>query len=417
MKPSRRSKLKGTKVLLGITGSIAAYKGVELLRELTERGATVTVCMTRAAREFVTPLTFEILSGRTVLTDLFLSPIEKTADLAPSETSSMVRHIEASAGSDLVLIAPATGNIIGKVAAGIADDLLSSIVMAAEGKVVFAPAMNVRMWENPIVQQNVARLRSMGYAFVEPESGALACGEEGKGRFAPIERIVTELETLLGDRKTLAGTRVLVTAGRTEEPIDDVRYVSNRSSGRMGHAMASAARDMGASVTLVNGRVSVEPPSGVKLLNVRTAAEMRKAVTAAFRGTDVVVATAAVSDFTPSRTEKGKISRSDEGLTLKLKGTRDILGELGKKKGKKLLVGFAVEVEEEVARAKNKLKKKNLDLVVVNNPLVEGAGFEQDTNVVSIIDRKGRVAKLPLMSKYEVAREVLERVAALRKRG
>ncbi|KPJ59428.1 MAG: hypothetical protein AMJ46_11335 [Latescibacteria bacterium DG_63] len=412
-----RPKLKGTRVLLGITGSIAAYKGVELLRELTKRGARVTVCMTSAARQFISPLTFEVLSGNSVLIDLFTSPPKTTADLAPSEASSRVKHIEASTDSDLILIAPATANIIGKVASGIADDLLSSIVIAAQGKVVFAPAMNVRMWENPIVQENVARLRSLGYCFVEPESGALACGEEAKGRLAPIEKIVEELELLLRDRNALSGTRVLVTAGRTEEPIDDVRYISNRSSGKMGHAIASAARDMGAQVTLVSGRVSVEPPSGVKLVTVRTAADMRTAVMAAARNATMVVMTAAVSDFAPARTEKGKIPRSGEGLTLKLRGTRDILGELGKKKGKKLLVGFAVEVEKEVARAKEKLKKKNLDLIVVNNPLLEGAAFEEDTNIVSMIDRRGRVEKLPRLSKYEVAREVLKKALTLRKKG
>lgn len=412
-----RSELKGKRILLGITGSIAAYKGVELLRELTERGATVTVCMTEAAREFISPLTFEVLSGNSVLTDLFTSPAKKTAELAPRETSSTVQHIEASADSDVIVIAPATANIIGKIASGIADDLLSSIVMAAEGKVVFAPAMNVRMWENPIVQQNVARLRSLGYGFVEPESGALACGEEGKGRLAPTDLIVGELEVLLRDTRILSGTRVLVTAGRTEEPIDEVRYISNRSSGRMGHAIASAARDMGATVTLVSGRVSVDAPSGVKLVTVRTAAEMRKAVMTTARKASIVVMTAAVSDFAPARTEKGKISRSAEGLTLRLRGTRDILGELGKKKGKRLLVGFAVEVENEVARAKEKLKKKNLDLIVVNNPLLEGAAFEEETNIVSMIDRKGRVVKLPLLSKYEVAREVLKKALTLRKKA
>ncbi|UCF78479.1 MAG: bifunctional phosphopantothenoylcysteine decarboxylase/phosphopantothenate--cysteine ligase CoaBC [Candidatus Eiseniibacteriota bacterium] len=415
MTPVGGSEFKGKRVLLGITGSIAAYKGVELLRELTSRGATVTVCMTRAAREFVAPLTFEVLSGRGVLTDLFASPPEETAGLGPRETTSSVQHIEASAGADVVLIAPATANIIGKVASGIADDLLSSIVMAAKGKVVFAPAMNVRMWENPVVQENISRLRSLGYCFVEPDTGALACGEEGKGRLAPTERIVSEVEQLLRDRRTFSGTRVLVTAGRTEEPIDHVRYVSNRSSGKMGYALASAARDMGADVTLVSGRASVPPPSGVKLVSVRTAAEMRKEVMAAARKAAVVIMTAAVSDFAPARQEKGKIPRGSGELTLRLRGTRDILGELGKKKGKRFLVGFAVEVDEEIARAKTKLKKKNLDLIVVNNPLLEGAAFEGDTNIVSMIDRRGRVEKLPRLSKYEVAREVLKKILTLRK--
>ena len=416
MNPAGQSVLKGKRVLLGITGSIAAYKGVELLRELTKRGATVTVCLTRAAREFVSPFTFEILSGGRVLTDLFGSPLEKTAGLSPEGSPSMVQHIEAAAGSDLILVAPATANIIGKVAAGIADDLLSSIIMAAEGKVIFAPAMNVRMWENEIVRHNVGRLGSLGYVFVEPESGALACGEEGKGRLASIETILKEVELVFGEKKPLSETNVLVSAGRTEEPIDEVRYISNRSSGKMGYAIASAARDMGARVTLVSGRVSVEPPRGIRLVSVRTSAEMRKAVLSGARNADLVIMAAAVSDFAPVSAEKGKIPRNAEGFTLNLRGTRDILGELARKKGKKILVGFAVEVKNELERGKEKLRKKNLDLIVVNNPLVEGAGFEEDTNIVTMIDRRGNIERLPRLPKYEVAREVLKRAVALGKK-
>ncbi|MCX5800100.1 MAG: bifunctional phosphopantothenoylcysteine decarboxylase/phosphopantothenate--cysteine ligase CoaBC [Candidatus Eisenbacteria bacterium] len=416
MSPADQSVLKGKRVLLGITGSIAAYKGVELLRELTKRGATVTVCMTRAAREFVTPLTFEVLSGGRVLTDLFGGSVENTAGLGPEGAPSAVQHIEAAAGSDLILVAPATANIIGKVAAGIADDLLSSIVMAAGGKVLLAPAMNVRMWENEVVRQNVARLRSLGYKFVEPESGALACGEKAKGRLASVETILREVELVLGGTKPLSNVNVLVTTGRTEEPIDDVRYISNRSSGKMGHAIASAARDMGARVTLISGRVSVESPRGVRLVNVRTSAEMRKAVLSSVRNADLVIMAAAVSDFAPASVERGKIPRSAEGFTLKLRGTRDILGELGQKRGKEVLVGFAVEVKDELERGKAKLRKKNLDLIVVNNPLLKGAGFEEDTNIVTMIDRRGSVERLPLLPKYEVAREILKKALALRKK-
>jgi phosphopantothenoylcysteine decarboxylase/phosphopantothenate--cysteine ligase len=272
------------------------------------------------------------------------------------------------------------------------------------------------MWENKIVRHNVGRLGSLGYGFVEPESGALACGEEGKGRLAAVETILKEVERVFGEKKPLSDINVLVTAGRTEEPIDEVRYVSNRSSGKMGYAIASAARDMGARVTLVSGRVSVEPPQGVKLLSVRTSAEMRKAVFSSVRNADVVVMAAAVSDFAPASTEKGKIPRSAEGFTLKLLGTRDILGELAHKKGKRILVGFAVEVKNELERGKEKLRKKNLDLIVINNPLVEGAGFEEDTNIVTMIDRRGRIERLPLLPKYEVAREVLKKTLVLRKK-
>jgi phosphopantothenoylcysteine decarboxylase/phosphopantothenate--cysteine ligase len=328
----------------------------------------------------------------------------------------MVQHIEAAAGSDLILVAPATANIIGKVSAGIADDLLSSIIMAAECKVIFAPAMNVRMWGNEIVRQNVARLCSLGHGFIEPESGVLACGEEGKGRLASIETILKEVELVFGEEKPLSDTNVLVTAGRTEEPIDEVRYISNRSSGKMGHAIAAAARDMGARVTLVSGRVSVPPPRGVRVVSVRTSAEMRKAVLSSARNADLVIMAAAVSDFAPASAEKGKIPRSTEGFTLKLRGTEDILGELARKKGKRILVGFAVEVENELERGKQKLRKKNLDLIVINNPLVEGAGFEEDTNIVTMIDRRGSVESLPLLPKYEVARKVLKRALALRKK-
>jgi len=416
MNPAGPSVLKGRRVLLGITGSIAAYKGVEILRELTKRGATVTVCLTKAAREFVSPFTFEILSGGRVLIDLFGSPLEKTAGLSPEGSPSMVQHIEAAAGADLILVAPATANIIGKVAAGIADDLLSSIIMAAECKVIFAPAMNVRMWGNEIVRHNVGRLGSLGYGFVEPESGTLACGEEGKGRLASIETILKEVELVFGEKKPFSEINVLVSAGRTEEPIDEVRYISNRSSGKMGYAIASAARDMGARVTLVSGRVSVEPPRGVRLVSVRTSAEMRRAVFSGARNADLVIMAAAVSDFAPASAEKGKIPRSAEGFTLNLRGTRDILGELARKKGKKILVGFAVEVKNELERGKEKLRKKNLDLIVVNNPLVEGAGFEEDTNIVTMIDRRGNVERLPRLPKYEVAREILKRALALGKK-
>jgi len=422
--------LAGKRILLGITGSIAAYKAVELLRELTKRGARVTVCMTKAAREFITPLTFEVLSGSKVLLDMFASVAEETAELGPEQwtgrtpgqqpvhtpgqPSRSVQHIDAVADSDLILVAPATGNMIGKVASGIADDLLSSIIMAAGGKVAFAPAMNVRMWENPIVRANVERLRSLGSSFIEPESGELACGETGKGRLAAVESIVRAVEALLGEEKPLSGVRILVTAGRTEEPIDDVRYISNRSSGKMGYSLASVARDMGGDVTLVSGPASVEPPAGVRLVRVRTAGEMRSAVRAGASRADMVFMVAAVSDFTPVGARKGKIPRETGELALEFRRTADILGEVGRKKGKKLLVGFAVETEDEVRRGKEKLRKKNLDLIVVNNPLIPGAGFEVETNVVTLIDRGGRIERLPLMSKRDVAKEVLRKALSLK---
>lgn len=407
------SELEGKRVLLGITGSIAAYKAVELLRELTKRGASVTVCMTKAAREFVTPLTFEVLSGNRVLTDLFASSAETVAELGPEHASRAVQHIDAVADSDVVLVAPATGNIIGKVASGIADDLLSSIIMAAGGKVVFAPAMNVRMWESPVVKANVERLSSLGYGFIQPESGELACGETGQGRLASLESILDQVEAMLEEKRLLVGKSVLVSGGRTEEPIDDVRYISNRSSGKMAYALAAAARDMGADVTVVSGRTSVSPPHGVTLVNVRTASEMRERVVSNARGADMVFMVAAVSDFTPVAHRRGKISRDTEQLEISFRRTPDILAELGRKKGKRLLVGFAVETENAVRRGREKLKKKNLDLVVVNNPLVAGAGFEVDTNVVIMIDRFGKVQELPLMSKRDVAIEVLKKSVTL----
>jgi len=422
--------LTGRKILLGVTGSIAAYKAVDLLRELTKRGARVTVCMTAAARQFVAPLTFEVLSGGRVLTDMFESAAGQVSELGPErepgrvpgsepapaagQSSRPVQHIDAVADSDLMLVAPATGNIIGKVASGIADDLLSSILMAAGGRVMFAPAMNVRMWENPVVRANVERLRSLGCSFVEPESGELACGETGKGRLAAVETIVAAVEALLAEKKPLSGVKILVTAGRTEEPIDEVRYVSNRSSGRMGYALASAARDMGGDVTLVSGPTSVEPPAEMKCVRVRTAAEMRSAVRTAAARADMVFMVAAVSDFTPASAKKGKIPRDTGRLEIELRPTEDILGEVGRRKGKKLLVGFAVETGDEVRRAREKLRKKNLDLIVVNNPLVPGAGFDVGTNVVTMIDRAGKVERLPLMSKREVAKEVLRKAVSLR---
>lgn len=415
-KPTVRSELDGKKVLLGITGSIAAYKGIEILRELTKRGAEVTVCMTKAAREFVTPLTFEILSGAKVLTELFASATEETTGLSPEAASRKVQHIEVVAGSDLILVAPATANIIGKVASGIADDLLSSIIMVAGGRVVFAPAMNVRMWENPVVRANTERLRSLGYGFIEPESGELACGEMGKGRLAPVENIVDGVEGMLRESRLLAGKKVLVSGGRTEEPIDDVRYISNRSSGRMAYAMASIARDMGGIVTLVSGPTSVDPPPGVTVVKIRTGSEMRDRVLSNARAADIVFMVAAVSDFAPQTRHKGKIPRATGELELKFRRTPDILEELGRRKGKKLLVGFAVETENELKNAKEKLEKKNLDLIVVNNPRVEGAGFDVETNIVTMIDRRGGVERLPLMSKHEVARQVLRKTMSLRSR-
>ncbi len=394
--------LKGKKIILGVTGGIAAYKAAELVRELVRAGAEVFVVMTRSAQAFITPLTFQTLSGNKVTTELF-SLIEE----------SEIGHIALADRAELLVIAPATANIIGKIAGGIADDMLTTIVMATKAPVLLAPAMNVHMWENPICQENIQKLRSRGFHFIDPEAGDLACGYEGKGRLAEVPAIVEEIRSILSP-KDLSGETLLVTAGPTEEPIDPVRFLSNRSSGKMGFAVARAARRRGAQVILVSGPSALPVPSGVKFIPVRTAAEMREAVLGSLPGVSMLVMAAAVSDYRPKGTSPEKIKKSRAELTLPLELNPDILHEAGQRKEKRLLIGFAAETESLLANARKKLEEKNLDLIVANDVRLPGAGFQVDTNVVKLIDRSGKVEELPLMSKEDLADCVLDRVLLLR---
>ncbi len=393
---------QGRRILLGVTGGIAVYKSCELLRALKREGAEVRVVMTKAACQFVTPLTFETLSENPVLTELF-----------PTAGKGGTVHIEAARWPEVVVIAPATANCVAKVAAGLADDLLTTLIAATTAPVVFCPAMNKEMYAKPVFRRNVERLRELGYVFVDAEVGELACGEEGWGRLADKERIVDALKSVLLGSKELEGRRVVVTAGRTEEDIDPVRFVTNRSSGKMGFALAEVAALMGAEVHLVTGPSAERPFSGVHCQRVRTSAEMAEAVRMAVMEADVLVMAAAVADFRPKQVSPHKLKKGLERVALELERTEDILANVGRHKDRRVLVGFAVETQNELENATAKLNAKNLDMIVLNNPLEPGAGFGTDTNKVTLIMRDGTVLRLPLMSKREVARTILLHVVEL----
>lgn len=399
-----KDQMKKKSIVLGVTGSIAAYKAAEIASLLVKKGHDVHVVMTRAAMEFITPLTLQAISRHPVYTEMFAAPRKWE-----------IEHISLAQQADLVLVAPATANIIGKVAGGIADDLLSTTIMATKAPVVFAPAMNTGMYENPVFQQRMRFLQDFGYIFLEPEEGRLACGASGKGRLPAPERIVSDIENILYRQEELAGRHVLVTAGPTREPLDAVRYLSNHSSGKMGYALAEEAKKRGARVTLVSGPTRLEPPQGVNLIPVETAEEMLNAVKDIFPAVDVVIKAAAVADFRPSRVASGKIKKGMANLLLELERTPDILEYLGQHKANQILVGFAAETEELLANAAEKLTRKNLDLIVANDLTEEGAGFEVDTNVATILYPGGAAVKLPCMTKKELAGMILDRVAKLLK--
>lgn len=396
--------LKDKKIILGISGGIAAYKSAELCRRLKKLGAEVRVVMTEAGTKFITPLTMETLSENEVITEMF-----------PQHRMVGTQHISLAQWADLILVAPATYNLIGKIASGIADDILTTVISSTKAQVVFAPAMNVNMYENRICQENIEKLKKLGYRFIEPGIGDLACGDVGKGRMAEPEEIANEVVKLLGEKKELVGKTITVTASRTEEPLDAVRVLTNPSTGKMGYAIAEEVFGRGAKVTLISGPSNLTPSSGINLIKVRTAQEMHRAVKKHFEKSNVLIMTAAVSDFAPQRVRVGKIKKEDAEINLKLKPTPDILKEIGKKKGKRVLVGFAIETEDEIKNAKLKLKEKNLDLIVVNNPNLQGAGFGVDTNIATIIDKKGKIEKLPLMSKKELAGRIIDRVVKVLK--
>jgi len=389
-------------LVLGVTGGIACYKAVELVRLLVKDGFVVQVIMTRGAMEFVTPLTFQTLSGMPVATETFNLTQE-----------SEIGHINLADNADLFVIAPATANVIGKVAAGIADDLLTTVLMATKAPVLIAPAMNIHMYENPILQENVRKLRRLDYHFIEPAEGYLACGYEGKGRLPEPEKILEEIRRLL-KKKDLVGEKLLITAGPNREPLDPVRYLSNRSSGKMGYALARAAIRRGAEVALISGPTELEPPAGARLTSVTTAAEMRHAVLEEFSGCTAVIMAAAVSDYRPVDFAHKKIKRGKGPIELRLEPNPDILQEISARKNGKMLVGFAAETGELVANAAKKLKDKNLDMIVANNVSEAGAGFDVDTNVATILDRDGTVRSLPLMSKDELAEQILDHLLVLK---
>ena len=395
--------LKGRKIVLGVTGGIAAYKAAELVRELVKAGAELHVVMTRNAQAFITPLTFQTLSGNPVTTELFNL-------IAESE----IGHIALADRAEVLVIAPATANIIGKIVAGIADDMLTTIVMATQAPVLLAPAMNVHMWENPICQENIQRLRSRGYHFIDPEAGELACGYEGKGRLAEIPAIVEEIRVLLSP-KDFSGENILVTAGPTEESIDTVRFLSNHSSGKMGFALARAARRRGAEVTLISGPTALSVPPQIKYIAVRSAAQMREAVLNHLESASILIMAAAVSDYRPKQRAPEKIKKSKLETVLELELNPDILAEAGKKKNSRIMVGFAAETENLLQNTREKLEKKNLDLIVANDVTLPGAGFKADTNIVKIMDRSGKVEELPLMTKEDLADCILDRIALLKK--
>ena len=390
-------------VVLGVTGCIGAYKACEVLRELQRRDVDVRVVMTAAATRFVTPMTFEALSRHPVFHDQWALG-----------ASGEIPHISLADEADLLLVAPATANIVGKFARGIADDALSTLYLATRAPVVIAPAMNVNMFEHPAVQENLATLRARGTSVVEPGEGYLACGWLGKGRLAEVGEIVEAALSVLRRRRDLEGETVLVTAGPTVEDIDPVRFVSNRSSGKMGYRLAEAARDRGARVILVSGPTSLAAPHGVEVVGVRSAEEMQRAVADRVFSATVVIAAAAVSDYRPAETSASKVKKTDGGATLALVRTPDILKGLGEAKGGRVLVGFAAETEDLVANARKKLEAKNLDLIVANDVTAPGTGFGGDTNAVALVRRDGSRVDVPLASKREVAERILDEVRALR---
>jgi len=395
--------LKDRNIVLGVTGGIAAYKAAELVRELVRAGAKVHVVMTQSAQAFVTPLTFQTLSGNPVITELF-SLIEE----------SEIGHIALADKAEVLVIAPATANMIGKIAGGIADDMLTTIVMATKAPVLLAPAMNVHMWENPSCQENIQKLRSRGFHFIDPEPGELACGYEGKGRLAEVSAIVEEIRAILSPQD-FARETVLITAGPTEESIDPVRFITNRSSGKMGFAMAHAALRRGAEVILISGPTALPPPPKVKFIGVRSTAQMREAVLTNLKNASILLMAAAVSDYRPRQAAAGKIKKSQAEMVLALERNPDILAEAGRQKDHRILVGFAAETENLLRNARSKLKEKNLDLIVANDVTLPGAGFEVDTNIVKFLDRSRKVEELPLMTKEELADRILDRVAQLKK--
>ena len=396
------------RITLGVTGGVAAYKAAELVRRLQQDGFTVQVVMTRSAREFVTPLTFAALSGQKVITDLFAE------SGGEANLESAIEHIAVAQRTDLLLVAPATADVIAKFARGIADDFLTTLHLASTAPVVLAPAMNVNMWNHPATQKNIEMLRARGVHIVHPDEGYLACGMTGPGRLAGQEAILATVREALKIRRDLEGETVLVTAGPTCEDLDPVRYITNRSSGKMGYAVADAAARRGARVVLISGPTALDTPAGAERVNVRTALEMQQAVRQHFSDASIGIFAAAVADYRPAEPSSQKFKRSKDSLTLHLEPNPDILATAAAGKGGRLVVGFAAETDHVAENARKKLAAKNADLIVANDVTAEGAGFDLDTNVVTLFARDGRDLPLPKMTKHEVADRILDEVVRLR---
>ena len=395
--------LKDKTVVIGVSGGIAVYKTLDVVSRLRKLGVNVNVIMTKSATEFVTPLSFQSLSQNYVVCDMFEDP--KTWD---------VEHISLAKRADVFLIAPATANVIGKIANGIADDMLTTTVMATKAKVLIAPAMNTNMYENPILQRNINTLKELGYNFVEPESGRLACGDTGKGKLASPETIVDEVVKLLSKGQDLKGKSIIVTAGPTIESIDPMRYITNRSTGKMGYSIAKEAIERGADVTLITGPTNLTPPQNLKkLVKIESAKDMYEAVLENLDENDVVIKSAAVADYKPKNYSNKKIKKSDDDLAIELDRNKDIAQEIGKIKNNKILVGFAAETNDLIENASLKIKKKNLDFIVANDLTKEGAGFGVDTNIVKITDKEGNITEYPKMKKEEVANIILDKIKEL----
>jgi phosphopantothenoylcysteine decarboxylase/phosphopantothenate--cysteine ligase len=402
------------KIALGVTGGVAAYKAAELVRRLQQEKLDVQVVMTRSAQEFITPLTFAALTGKKVITEMFGAGGAEAANV-----ESAIEHIAVAQRIDLLLVAPATADILAHFAQGIARDFLSTLYLATKAPVVVAPAMNVNMWEHPATQENLQKLRARGVHVVDPDEGYLACGMTGAGRLAATDAIAEKVCFVLGLRRDLEGQSILVTAGPTREDLDPVRFLTNRSSGKMGYALAEAAARRGAHVVLVSGPTDLAAPDGVDWVPVRSTEEMRNAVRERAADAKVVIMAAAVADYRPAAAQSQKLKRGDGGLTLELEPTPDILAELGRdpvqQSGRRVLVGFAAETDRLADNARGKLARKGADMIVANDVTQEGAGFDADTNIVTLFLRDGRELPLPKLTKFEVANRILDRVLEIQK--
>lgn len=391
--------IKGKTVILGITGSIAAYKAADIASKLTQFGVKVEVVMTEPATRFISPLTLRSITGRQVVTSMW----ELSSEFS-------IEHVALAEAADIVVIAPATASTIAHLAAGIADDMLTCTVLATKAPVIIAPAMNDNMYDNPVTQENIEKLKARGFIFIEPGYGRLASGKTGKGRLAETDKILGTIKLVLARGGDMAGKKIVITAGGTREPIDPVRYIGNRSSGKMGYALASAARDRGAEVTMITAATCLPETIGMQVIDVDTAAGMKKAVTDAVKNADALIMAAAVADYQPKNVAQSKIKKDNADLTLELIKTADILAEV---KGDFVKIGFAAETEDLISNARKKLKQKDLDLIIANDITDKDSGFGTVTNRVTIIDKSGKVENLPLMSKREVADKILDRVVEL----